>query len=219
MIIKSSGAMLPPLLRHILQVFFIIAFIAILGMEVYVGSNRYSSDVKVMGQSAALFITAGRTAALLAATMIMLQFALSARFKILDRTFGFGRLMRLHSIMGPTAVVLAASHPLLLYTPKVYSLGALRLALWPELLGMLALTMLAIIIATTLGRVFLQLKFQTWRKIHQLSFAVTAIVAVHSIVLGSNLRDGWPRLVWLTVLAAYAASFIWVKLVKPYKLK
>jgi predicted ferric reductase len=205
------------MIRHILQVFFIIAFIAILGMEVYIGSNRYSSDAQVMGQSAALFITAGRTTALLAAMMIMLQFALVARFKILDHTFGFGRLIKFHSIMGTTAVVLAASHPLLLYTPKVYSLGALRLALWPELLGILALTMLAIIIVTTLGRTFLQLKFQTWRKIHHLTFAVAAIVAVHSLVLGSNLKDGWPRLVWLMVIAAYAAAFIWGKLVKPYK--
>jgi len=219
MIIKNSGAMLSPLLRRFLQIFFVIAFIAILAAEVYVGSNRYRSDAQVMGQSAALFITASRIAALLAAMMIMLQFALSARFKILDITFGFGRLMRLHSIMGPTAVVLAASHPLLLYTPKVYSLGALRLALWPELLGMLALTMLAIIIATTLGRTFLQLKFKTWRRIHQLAFTVTAIVAVHSIVLGNSLKSGWPRFAWLTVIAAYAAAFIWVKLVKPYKLK
>ncbi len=219
MVIKTNRAMLPPLSRHVLQVFFIIAFIAIMATEVYIGSNRYSSDAQVVGQSAALFITASRIAALLAAMMIMLQFALSVRFKILDLTFGFDRLMKFHSIMGPTAAVLAASHPLLLYTPKVYHLGTLRLDLWPQLLGMLALTMLAIIIATTLGRVFLQLKFQTWLGIHQLTFATEAAVAVHSLVLGNNLKSGWPRFTWMTVIAVYAATFIWAKFVKPYKLK
>jgi predicted ferric reductase len=149
----------------------------------------------------------------------MFQFVLSARLKILDRLFGIHRLLRLHSITGPTAALLAFSHPFLIYGSKVYGGQETLAELWPQLLGGVVLLILAIIAATTLGRIFLELPYEKWKRIHQLAFVTVVLVAVHALVLGSDLKSGGPRILFLTLLVFYAALFCRVKLVKPATLK
>jgi predicted ferric reductase len=55
--------------------------------------------------------------------------------------------------------------------------------------------------------------------VHQLVFAAVAAATVHAFALGSDLADGWPRYWWLALLCGYGATFVWVKLVKPLRLK
>jgi predicted ferric reductase len=217
---KQTGhTLLSPATRFALGAMVFVLFLSLLGAEIYVGCHKYNELAKLHGSKAATLITIGKTAGLLAATIVFFQFALTARFKIFDRIFGFDRLIFFHMIMGTTAACIIILHPLLLYGSKVYQLGAFRLELWPQMLGAAALTFLWVIAITSLWRNFLQLKFETWLTIHQLTFITALIVATHSVVLGSDLGPGWPLLLWLAIIAAYITTLIWVKLIKPEMLR
>jgi len=216
---QTKQALLPPSARFALGIVVFILFLSLLVTEIYLGCHGYDDLSKSLGSKAATLITIGKTAGLLAAMMVFFQFALTARFKIIDKIFGFDRLIRFHMIMGATAASLIVLHPLLLYGSKVYQLGALRLALWPQMLGATALTLLWVIAITSLWRNFLQLQFETWLKIHQLTFVAAFVVATHSVVLGSDLSPGWPLILWLTLIGAYILTLIWVKLIKPEMLR
>lgn len=170
------------------------------------------------GATAAGLILAGKMSGLLAAMLLMIQFALSARLKLLDRAFGLDRLLRIHRYFGASAGVLACLHPVLLYSTGVYPLGTFRWTLWPELLGAMVLSLLFVIVTTSLWRQFLLLSFDSWRRIHQLAFAAAAIATLHALARGSDLAASWVRVIGLAMFGGYAALFVRVKVVKPRQL-
>jgi predicted ferric reductase len=196
----------------VLTAFILVAGAAILGLR------THAEVVMRDGTWAAGLILAGKIAGLLAAMLLMIQFALSARLKLLDGAFGLDRLLRIHRYFGASAGVLACLHPVLLYSTGIYPLGTFRWTLWPEFFGGIVLSLLFVIVTTSLWRQFLLLSFESWRKIHQLAFAAAAIATLHALARGSDLAALWVRLIWLAVFGGYAALFVWVKVVKPRQL-
>lgn len=193
----------------------IAAFVALLGLTVWIGIRN---DIAKIEGAKEFFTVTGNVAGLLAAMLIMLQFAVSARIKLLDRAFALDRIFRFHKVMGAAAVCLAALHPTLLYGTGVIDEFSEAGLAWAEGVGALALVVLAVIACTSLWRIFLGLSFETWRGIHQLTFVAVVVVTVHSQILGRGVNSGWPRYFWLTVVALYAATFVWVKIIKPRRL-
>jgi len=192
----------------------ILVFALMVALAAWIGLRN---DIGEIEDAKDAFAMAGNVAGLLAAMLLMLQFAVSARFKVLDRIYGLDRMFRFHRVMGATAAVLAATHPMLLFATGVVEEFAEEM-LWVEMIGAAALAMVAVVVCTSLWRIFLNLSFETWRGIHQLTFVVVVLVIVHSQILGGDVNTGWPRIVWFVVVAAYAATFIWVKFVKPASL-
>jgi len=190
-------------------------FVALLALTVWIGVRN---DIGEIEEANDAFTLAGNVAGLLAAALLMLQFAVSARFKALDRLYGLDRMFRFHKAMGATAFCLAALHPMLLYGTGVTEAFAERGFVWAEAVGAAALLIMAVIACTSLWRIFLNLSFETWRGIHQLTFIVVVVVVMHSQVLGAEVNTGWPRYFWFAIVALYAATFAWVKFVKPSRL-
>jgi len=182
------------------------------------GFRTHAEAVVRQGARAAGLMLAGKAAGLLAAMLVMLQFSLSARLKVLDRAFGLDRLLRVHRYFGASAGLLACTHPVLLFMTGVYPLGSFRWKLWPEFLGAIVLSVLFVVVVTSLWRQFLLLPFESWRRIHQLTFVVAAMATVHALSHGSDLAVSWMRLMWLAVFGGYAALFGWVKVIKPHQL-
>jgi predicted ferric reductase len=193
--------------------------LAVLTIAVFIGASGYKDLADARGSLHASLTVAGRIAGLAAITLVLMQYTLSARFKFLDRLIGLDRLLILHRGLGLTALILAASHPMLIYSDPVNKLGQLRWELWPEMIGASALTLLAVIIITSLGRGFLQIPYHIWRSIHLLVFAAAATGVTHMLKKGCNLQPAWAIAFWLAVLAAYIAIFIRVKLIKPKMLR
>jgi predicted ferric reductase len=159
--------------------------------------------------------TAGKMAGLAAAMLLMLQFTLSARLKPLDRAFGMDRVLRFHGKLGATAVVLACLHPFLLFAAPAEQIGPLRWSVWPEMLGAAVICILLLIAMTSLWRVFLGLRYEQWWWIHQLVFVAAVAALAHAMLLGNDMDEWYIRIPWLAVFTAYAALFVWVKVVKP----
>ncbi|MHC4983241.1 MAG: ferredoxin reductase family protein [Planctomycetota bacterium] len=169
--------------------------------------------------STPLSLTAGRIAAMVALSMFMVQFALSARVCRLDRAFGLDRLYRLHGTIGAAAAALASAHPLLVYWSGIHS-TSLAAATWrsyrPELTGAGALTLIWLLVVTAVWRVFLRLSYEAWRWIHRLTFVVVVAGLVHAFSIGADFQGrGWVWGVGVVGLGLYAAGFVYVKLVRP----
>lgn len=161
----------------------------------------------------------GRMFGLVAAFLLMFQFVLSARLKLLDRAFGLDSLLRCHAVTGATAGVFAAFHPFLIFASEHHELGPFNPSQWPVLLGVGALVGLCIVVCTSLWRAFLDLPYGAWRIIHWLTFVVVAAAGVHALVLGGDLAKAGPRIFWIVVIGLYAALFAWAKIVKPVLLR
>ncbi|MFO8080627.1 MAG: ferredoxin reductase family protein [Armatimonadota bacterium] len=201
--------------RVALRVLFGAFFAGALAVVAWMVLQHHGRTVDAIGPLEGNLVMAGRLAAMLAAALIMLQFALAARLRPLDDAFGLDRIMRFHRITGASAATLAVLHPMFLYVTPHYEYGPFSLDLWPEALGSLALTILALIAVTSIWRKLLGLSYEAWHRIHYLGFAVVAVVAVHSLALGSDLTDGWERGVWIAMLGAYVLLFAWARMIRP----
>jgi predicted heme/steroid binding protein len=119
-----------------------------------------------------------RTLALVAFAVLFLNVVIGAYRPLLNRAYRADRLQRLHVGVGVTAFVLALSH------------GSLALSLgiggykWPVFFGPSVLVLLAVVIATALGRRRLR---RAWRWIHRLNYVLFAAVVTHAVVIGNNL--------------------------------
>jgi predicted ferric reductase len=191
----------------------------LLGAMVWASTRSFTHDQVSLGPARAGVLAAGRATGLLAGVMLMLQFALSARLKPLDRLVGFDRLLRYHRCVGIIAGVLASLHPVLVYGSGRHVLGALSWQLWPELLGAGALVLLWVVVCTSVWAKFLELSYRRWRGVHQWVFAAAGLVVTHGVAVGSDLQGGKLQALWLGVALGYAALFAWVKFIKPRSLR
>jgi predicted ferric reductase len=177
-------------------------------------------EIAEYGRAAAWLVTAGKIFGLLAGTLVLLQFALGAKLKALDRVFGLHRLLRAHRGLGASAAVLASLHPLFIFAPKAKEIGAFRLAIWPELLGAVVLIGLWTAVCTGLWREFLRLPYGVWYLFHRMgTFSAVVLVAIHVLNVAHDFEQGWPLYVFIVALGLYAALFIWMKGIKPTLLK
>jgi len=180
-----------------------------------VALSSHSRIVGFLGPAEGWLITIGKATGLGAATLLLMQFVLSARLKLLDRLFGLDRLLRVHRLLGATAGVLACMHPLFLYASATYEIGPVRSSAWPVYLGAAALVLLGVVICTSLWRVFLELPYGAWLWVHRMVFVVVVAAVVHAMRIGSDLRVGWTRVMATAALTGYAGLFIWAKLIRP----
>jgi predicted ferric reductase len=181
--------------------------------------HTHSENIKKIGAGLAGVVLAGKAAGLLAAMLLMFQFSLSARLALLDRAFGLDRLLRFHRYVGASAGVLACIHPVGIYAARGHASIAAQWEAAPQGLGAAVLVLLCIIVGTSLWRAFLSLSYEAWRKIHQATFVAAFGAVVHGFWIGPDPKESWLGLMWLLVLAGYAALFLWVKLLKPRVLR
>jgi predicted ferric reductase len=95
------------------------------------------------------------------------------------------------------------------YTNKVPLLGV-SLGVVATGLGVLAMYGVALIVASSLG--WINTKKRAWRWLHYLSYFVMLAVFVHALAVGSDLKYGSFRLIWLLiggVLLLAVVSRLW----------
>jgi predicted ferric reductase len=164
--------------------------------------------------------TTGRVFGLLAATLLFLQFGLSSKLKTLDRIFGLHRVLDFHRFLGLSLVILVPFHPLFIFAPPSEALGPLRLAIWPELLGILLLIGLWTGVCAALWRRFLSLGYQGWYLMHRVGmFGAMVIVTLHVWNVNDDFHHGWPLYGLAGALLLYGALFFWTVVLKPMLLR
>ena len=155
-------------------------------------------------------------AALLAFTLLSLQFILAARFRWIEGPFGLDRLVRLHRALGLLATALLLAHPLLLIPDFGTRLLTRLNTHWYFWLARIALATLLLHVAAALLRRGIPLQYQTWRRIHALfALAILTLGTLHSLAVGDDLASPRARLLWISVAAIGPVAFVYSRLLRP----
>lgn len=215
-----KATFLPPSARLTLGIVLMALAAALLVGASTIALRAHPGDVAKYGTAGAYLVTTGKIFGLLAAALVFLQFAWSAKLKALDRVFGLHRVLSAHRVLGASAVVLASLHPLFVFAPQAREIGALRLEIFPELLGAALLVGLWTGVCTGLWREFLGVRYEIWFRFHRIGmFSAVVLIALHGLNVTDDILDGWPLYALTVAFCLYVALFVWEKGIRPRVLK
>ncbi|AXS41720.1 ferredoxin reductase family protein [Breoghania sp. L-A4] len=161
--------------------------------------------------------------ALVAFTILLVEFVLSGRFRVISRRIGSDVSMRWHQLLARGAIVLAVAHPFLYSAPYAPArpwdpTRAETLLMRADYLlaGTLALALLVPFVLTAIYRDQLSYRYETWRRMHGIGAGlIVGLVAVHALIGGRYSAQGPLAAYWVALLAIAAASLLFVYALKP----
>jgi predicted ferric reductase len=160
----------------------------------------------------------GRTCALLALPILAMQPVLAARLGPLDRAFGLNAIYLFHKVMGIAAGSLLIAHPIILASSGQPPWALLAGFAWPWYINLakVGLAALLVLIVTALLRRELRLRFEQWRRLHNvLAITVLTVGLVHSLNAGSDLEHWTMRGIWAALAIAAGTSYGLHKVIWP----
>jgi predicted ferric reductase len=158
--------------------------------------------------------------------MLLMQFISSGRFERLSGQVGIDRLMRFHQLAARMLALLVVLHPLVARIPT--SVDMLPMA--PRAVaimfgaphmrsGVLAWAILLVLVLMAVFRHHLPLRYEGWRATHVAGALVLAAGgAHHTFTVGSYSTQPALFWFWCALLAVALASFLFVYLVRPWRL-
>ncbi len=151
-------------------------------------------------------------------SILMLQFAVSARLRRLKAPYGVDVVYHFHRQITFVALVLVLLHPALLFVFEPTTLGLLNVANAPlrAQLALLAVVALLCIIATAIWRKRFALSYERWRLVHDVLAMVLVVAAVtHVELVGHYVSMPWKRSLWIAYAAMTLLLVLWVRVGKP----
>jgi predicted ferric reductase len=158
--------------------------------------------------------------AVVAFTILALQFVISARLRWLEAPFGLDVLLRFHRMMALVAAGLLCLHPLLIASQESWGLLMNVHVRWPIWIGRLALAVLLGHIAAAIFRRRLRLRYETWRRVHNVAALLLLTLAfLHSMALGHDFKNNIAKMVWTALLLSAVLLWAYGRLVRPRMLR
>lgn len=162
-------------------------------------------------------------AGMVAFSMILIEFLLSGRFRVISRQVGMDVTMRLHQLLARTALVFALVHPFLYTSPMNPPLPwdptrQFTIAYDLESLGggIAAFLFLPSLVALAIGRKDLDYGYETWRLIHGIAAAAVALLLLHHVLhAGRYGADPVVAAFWIGLSGLAIASLLNVYLLRP----
>lgn len=151
-------------------------------------------------------------------SILMLQFAVSARLRRLKAPYGVDVVYHFHRQITFVALGLVSLHPVLLFIFEPATLGLLNVFTAPlrARMAVLAVVILLCIMATALWRQRFSLSYERWRLVHDILAVALVVVAVtHVELVGHYVSVPWKRWLWIAYGAMTVSLVLWVRLGKP----
>ncbi len=163
---------------------------------------------------------------LTAAALLFLQFLSSGRYESVSGRIGIDRTMGFHRIAAYVLLAFALLHPL------GYLAGTLLtdpVAAWYRLSGMLggprlrsgvvALTVIIIIVTLATLRTHPFMRYEYWRVAHgPLAILAAGLVLHHTLSVGHYSAQGPVRLVWMLLASGATCAILLVYVVRPWRM-
>lgn len=162
--------------------------------------------------------------ALTAFAAMLIEFALSGRFRTVSDGIGIDRTMRYHQLFARTVLALVLLHPFLYTTPiiahpppwDVTAQGYLLLDIEALASGGAAWILLFVLVVTSIARDQLPYRYEIWRLGHGIGAALIAMLSTHHVLTaGRYSADGALALFWLALLGLALATLLYVYIVAP----
>ena len=154
-------------------------------------------------------------------SVMMIQFALTARIRRATSPFGADLVYVFHRYLAWLGFGLIVSHFLILYIGYEDALGSLdpRIAAWELTVARLALVAFGLAVVTAEFRKTLGLEYGLWRYLHvALAVGGTGLALAHVVGTGRLSQTPASLVVWAIVTVAWLAVVVWLRLVKPFQL-
>jgi predicted ferric reductase len=170
-----------------------------------------------------LFDELASGAGLLAYAVMLAEFILSGRFRIVSKRIGMDVTMRFHQLLARTALALALVHPFLYRAPfaperpwdptRELTLSGDMAALSS---GALAWVLLPAFVLLAIGRDRLPYRYETWRLMHGLgALLIAGLVLHHTLNAGRYSQDPALAALWIALAAIALVSMIFVYILRP----
>ena len=153
-------------------------------------------------------------------SLMALEFALISRVTPAAGAFGEDSLQLFHNLMGMVALGLILAHPILLiiygYPAACWLNPFSSCANTATITASLALYGLLILVATSIWRKQLKIRYEIWFVIHGL-FALFVVLAaqVHIFIMGRYTSTPLMKIVWLVYTVMIIYLIVWHRIIKP----
>jgi 3-phenylpropionate/trans-cinnamate dioxygenase ferredoxin reductase subunit len=151
--------------------------------------------------------------------MMMLQFALTARFDAIAAPYGIDIVLQYHRYITQVAFALILAHPLILFFQDSEYLQTLNLfeAPWRAKCAVISTISLILLVVTALWRQKLKLNYELWRTIHGiLAVAAVGLGLAHAFGVNYYLVLPWKALLWMLLALLAFGSLVYIRLIKPW---
>jgi predicted ferric reductase len=150
--------------------------------------------------------------------MMGLQFGLTGRFRHVTNPWGEDVIYHFHRQISLIAVALVVLHPIILFMLRPGRLSMLNFfqTTWRVRVGTGSLYLLIILVAMSLWRTRLRIRYEAWHLSH-IALAVAAISAglLHMVGFGRYLIDPRKRALWIGLVIFWIGLLLYVRIVKP----
>ena len=207
----------PPVIRQSGLALCLVGFCLALGLVFSLPFTHESSSLLYKFGVDRILLLSAKLCGILSACLLLIQFLLASRLKILDRFFGLDRLLNLHRCFALLLLLAAALHPLLIVLSEGGWFIPFRLDYWPEFLGMLLLISLLATSGTAVFFRSLGLRFDQWWLGHRIAAPLLILfMGLHVLNVSETFAAGFPRNLLFVGLGAAALLWVWIRL-RPLK--
>ena len=147
-----------------------------------------------------------------------LQFAVTARSNGVDAPYGLDIVLKFHKEMSFVGLAFVLAHPLMLFVSGAADWALLNVvdAPWRARFGVASVVALLAIIATSLWKERLRLRYEVWRLVHGVLAVVVVVTAlVHVQLVGHYVSGPWRQALWAAMSLSVVSLLVWVRVVKP----
>jgi len=151
-----------------------------------------------------------------------LQFAVTARLRHVAAPYGMDVVVQFHRQIAVVATLMVVAHPVILFVREPALLDLLNVieAPWRARFGVTGLVALLALVVSSVWRRGLRISYEPWRVAHGvLAVVAVAFSLIHIELVGHYLDEPWKRAFWAAMAAALIALLVYVRLVKPLRLR
>jgi predicted ferric reductase len=179
------------------------------------------SVLRPAGASASFMINLSAGLGYVGFAVMALELTLVSRVQRASSVFGLDVLQQFHKEIGIAAFGLVIAHPLLLllsgYPARILLLS--RSVPWSVALGTLALVLLALLIALSIWRKRLRLRYEVWQASHgMLTIALILMAGIHVAAVGRYVHMAPMAILWACYLLLLIRFFVYYRVVMPLRL-
>ncbi|WP_409329480.1 ferredoxin reductase family protein [Trujillonella humicola] len=152
--------------------------------------------------------------------MLGLQFAVVARSRAVAAPYGIDVVIQFHRQISWVATAFVLAHPAILVATDPATAALLNPvgAPWRARAGVLAVVALLALIALTVWKKRLGLRYEWWRLTHGVLATVVVVAALaHIYLVGHYVDTLWKQGLWAATSLAFVGLLVWTRVVRPFR--
>ena len=142
--------------------------------------------------------------ALLGFVLLFFQYVLISRIRFTEKGIGLDRLIGIHKPLGVLVLLTVTLHPLLIFISERLQGYSTPIG-FVKIVGVIALLTIWVAAGSALIYGRINLRYESWKRIHRAGYIILPLALFHSLFLGSTLQPGFLRGFWVVLGLCYAA--------------